>query len=103
MLLIMLFLGMMPSPSQLSPNSYEAFEQKELEWNRSQLKWFTSTVKKYDIIIANTNKAIAILEKNDSVEAKSMMVDLKGILASQIRHRKWAQEHADQYRSLLRQ
>ncbi len=40
MLLIVLFLGMMPSPSQLSPNLYEASQQKELEWNRSQLKWF---------------------------------------------------------------
>ena len=103
MLLIVLFLGMMPSPSQLSPNSYETFELEHREWNRSQLKWYTSTVKKYDTIIANTNKAIAILEKNDSVEAKSMMVDLKGILASEIRHRKWAQEYADRYRSLVRQ
>ena len=103
MLFLMLFLGMLPSPSQLSPNSYEAFEQKELEWNRSQLKWFISAAKKIDISIANTNKAIAILEKNDSIDAKSMIVDLKSILASQIRSRKWAQEHADQYRSLLQQ
>ncbi len=107
MLLVVLFLGMLPSPFQLSPHSSESFEQKERERNRSELAFYISTVKKCDTIIANTKKAIvlldAILEKNDSIEAKGMMVDLKSILASNIKSRKWAQDHVDQLRNLLQQ
>ena len=88
MLLTVLFLGMLPSPFPLSPNSFEAFEQNERERNRSELTWYISTVKKRDTIIANTKKAITILEKNDSIEAKSLMVDLKKSLASEIKSRK---------------